>query len=87
LSRNKLTPAERSLLSQLANGVRWSKEPDRTAATAPARAALETKFEDEVDPERELTPEERAKRVDAARRAYYARLGLASAKARRKAAS
>jgi hypothetical protein len=45
------------------------------------------RFENEVDPERKLTPEQRAKRAECARRGYYARLALLSAKARRKAAS
>ena len=41
--------AERRLYSQIANAVRWSNEPDRTAATAPARAAFEARFKNEAD--------------------------------------
>lgn len=66
---------------------RWAKESDRSAATQPARDAMRRKFEDEVDPGRVLPPEERAKRADSARRAYYQRLALKSAQARRAAAS
>jgi hypothetical protein len=41
------------------------------------------KFEDEVDPDRILLPAERAKRVENARKAYYRRLALRSARRRR----
>jgi hypothetical protein len=46
------------------------------------RAGLERRFLDEVDPNRELPETERARRVECAKRAYYQRLALASAKAR-----
>lgn len=75
--------SERSLIAQLAAHESWAKTPDRTARTANARRALEEKFEREVDPERLLSPTERAKRVENARKAYYARLALKSAQARR----
>jgi len=54
---------------------KWANTTDRTAATAPARAALEAKFLAEAggDP----------KRAASLRKAYYGRLALASAKARR----
>ena len=42
--------------------------------TAPARAALDAKFEREVDPEGRLPPEELAKRVEHAKSLYYARM-------------
>ncbi len=35
---------------------RWAYEPDRTAATAPAREAFLRKLEHQVDPEGVLTP-------------------------------
>jgi hypothetical protein len=56
---------------------------DPRETTAKAREALYRKFEDEVDPERVLPDEERARRVKYARKAYYARLALKSAQARR----
>jgi hypothetical protein len=62
---------------------RWANEPDRTAALQPARDGMYRKFEDQVDPDRRLAPDERAKRVDSARKAYYQRLALKSAQARR----
>lgn len=77
------TKAERSLAASIAANTRWSDVEDRTAATAPARRALERKFEDQVDPERALDPAERAKRVANARRAHYQRLALAAVKARK----
>ncbi len=56
---------------------------DPAAHTAPARAAFLDRFEREVDPEGKLPPAERARRAEHARRAYFTRLALASAKARR----
>jgi hypothetical protein len=42
--------------------------------TAPARAALERKFELEVDPEGKLPPDELEKRVQHAKSLHYARI-------------
>ncbi|MDZ7677039.1 MAG: hypothetical protein U5K29_00630 [Acidimicrobiales bacterium] len=53
--------------------------------TEPARAAFLERFEAEVDPDGALTPEERARRAEHARKAYFADLALRSAKARRQA--
>jgi hypothetical protein len=64
----------------------WAQTPDRAARTAPARAGLLARFEREVDPDGVLLPAERAKRAESARRAFYARLALASAAARRRRA-
>lgn len=75
--------SERSIRAQIAAHERWAKTPDRTTATAAARRGLEAKFEREVDPDGLLSPGERAKRVENARKAYYARLALKSAQARR----
>src|SRR5665647_3846958 len=61
----------------------WSRTTDRSARTAPARAALMARFEREVDPEGVLPPDERARRADHKRRAYFGRLALKSARARR----
>jgi hypothetical protein len=61
---------------------RWAKERDRSGATAPARAAMFRKFEDQVDPDRVLPVEERAKRAESARRAHYQRLAMKSAQSR-----
>ncbi len=43
------------------------------------------RFEREVDPDGELTPAERTTRAEHARKAYFTRLSLKSAQARRRA--
>lgn len=45
--------------------------------TAPARAAMEAKFEAAVDPDGTLDPAELAKRVAHAKSLHYSRLALA----------
>lgn len=60
---------------------------DSREITGAARAAFLSKFELQVDPDRKLTPGERARRAAAARSLHFARLALASVKARRKADS
>lgn len=75
--------ADRSQLANIAAHSRWSQTDDRTAATAPARAGLQRKFELQVDPDGVLAPEERAKRAESARRAHFQRLALKSAQSRR----
>jgi hypothetical protein len=73
---------DRSTSARIAANERWSKEPDRSAGTAAARAARDKRFEDQVDPDRTLPPAERAKRVKNARTAYFLRLNAASHEAR-----
>ena len=80
-------PRERTLAARAAAHTSWARTPDRSARTAPGRAALQARFEAEVDPEGVLPPDERARRADSARAAYFSRLALRSAKARRKAAA
>ncbi|GAA2370823.1 hypothetical protein Cme02nite_45050 [Catellatospora methionotrophica] len=77
------TPSERALIARIAAATRWAKEPSRTEATKAARNAFASKFEQEVDPEGVLAPAERAKRAASLRSAYYSRLALRSAQARR----
>ncbi len=62
----------------------WARTEDRPARTAPGRKAMLDKFEREVDPNNELAPQERAKRAAFARKAYFARLALKSAQARKR---
>jgi hypothetical protein len=57
---------------------------DPRETTAAARATFLERFIDEVDPNRELPEAERNRRAEAARKAYFTRLALKSAKARRK---
>lgn len=73
---------ERRLAATVAANTRWSRE-DPAEQGRRMRAGFERKFLDEVDPERTLPEHERHRRAEAARRAFYARLALASAKARR----
>jgi hypothetical protein len=61
----------------------WAHTEDRTARTAPARRAMLEKFEHAVDPDGKLTPAERAKRAEFARKAHFQRLALKSAKVRK----
>ena len=77
-----MSPEMRAQRSRIGAYVQWSRTPDRAAHTAPARAAFLSRFEREVDPDGTLDPAERAQRADYARKAYFARLALASARAR-----
>lgn len=79
--------SELSLAGRIGAYASWANTIDRSARTAPARAAFNRRFEDEVDPDRTLDPSTRAQRAEAARKAHFARLALQSAQARRKAAS
>jgi hypothetical protein len=76
------SPAERSLRARLAAHSMHAQHDARETTTA-ARAAFLARFEVEVDPDGTLSPEERRRRAEHARRAYFTRLALASAKARR----
>lgn len=62
----------------------WARTPDRTARTWPARKAALERFEREVDPDWVLTPQERAKRAEWARKAHMQRLAMKSAAARQR---
>jgi hypothetical protein len=80
-----LSPEERSVRARLgALSLHATHNPKET--TKAARAAFNAKFEEEVDPQGILEPAERARRASYARKAYYTRMALASAKARRKRA-
>ncbi len=81
------TPKNRALRARLGAHALHAKVTDPSAHTAPARQAFLDRFEREVDPEGVLLPEERARRAEHARKAYFARLALASVKARREAAA
>jgi hypothetical protein len=76
---------ERSLAAQLAAHESWAATDNPSARTAPARAAFERRFLLAVDPDGVLLPEERARRAEHKRKAYFARLALLSAQARRNA--
>ncbi|GAA3856485.1 hypothetical protein [Tessaracoccus defluvii] len=73
------------MVASIAAHESWAQTSDRSARTAPARAALLAKFEKEVDPDGTLDPMERARRAEHKKKAYFQRLALKSAKARRRA--
>jgi hypothetical protein len=79
-----MQPSERVLLARLAAHSKWAKTPDPTAATAPARAAFNDRFEREADPDGILEPLERSRRAEHLRKAYFTRLALKSAQSRRR---
>jgi hypothetical protein len=80
---------ETSLKRRAAAHESWARTPNRRARTAKATAAFLDKFARQVDPEGKLAPEERHRRALSARRAYYLRLSVKAAAARkaRKAAN
>lgn len=84
----KLPAKLRSAINTVNAHKGWAMCPDRTARTAPARAAALDRFETQVDPDGVLDPVERAKRAENAKKAYFREIALksAAARARRKAA-
>lgn len=77
------TPAERSAKARSAALIRWAHTPDRTAATAAARAAMINKFETLADPDNKLSPSERAAAGDRLRRAHLSDMARRSSRSRR----
>jgi hypothetical protein len=80
------TPTERSLAAQMAAHALHAQVADPSAHTAPARKAALERFERQVDPEGLLSPGERARRAEHARKSYFLKLALLSAQVRRKKA-
>jgi hypothetical protein len=78
-----LTPSQRVLRARIAANARWSRTPDRLAATEPGRTGFLARFEREVDPDGSLDASTRARLAENARKAHMSRLALASSKARR----
>jgi hypothetical protein len=78
---------ERTARARLGAHESWARTTDPSARTAAARKAAQERFEKQVDPDGLLTPEERTRRAEHARKAFYARMQLASATARRKKAA
>jgi hypothetical protein len=76
-----MTREERSLRARIGAYSLHAKYDPRVT-TEPARKAFLARFEREVDPEGVLPLAERLRRAEYARKAYFARLALASAKAR-----
>jgi hypothetical protein len=76
------SPQFRSQRGRMAAYISWARTEDRAARTLPRRRAMLDKFEKEVDPEGKLPIQERAKRAEWARKAYYQRLSMKSVAAR-----
>lgn len=73
-------PAQRSLQARMAAyRLHATHEPRET--TKPARDAFMARFEHEVDPDGRL-PEQRRRRAEAAKKAYFSGLALKSSQAR-----
>jgi len=80
--RESLTPTERALRGRIGAFTLHARHDPR-ATTAAARLAFNGRFVDLVDPERTLPKEERRRRVEAARKAYFTRLAYRSVQSRR----
>ena len=80
--REPLSPTERVLRARGAAHAKHAKY-DAKAAMDKARVAFLARFERLADPDGRLPAAERQRRAQQLRSAYFARLALASAKARR----
>ena len=78
-----MTPGERSLRGRL-GAYSLHSTHDAREVTAAARRAFLARFEAEVDPDRILPVAERSRRAESAKKAYFLRLSLKSALARRR---
>lgn len=77
-----LTPERAAMLGRIGAFTLHSRH-DAKETTQHARDTFLTRFEKEVDPDGVLPPEERARRAEYARKAYFLRLALRSAEARK----
>jgi hypothetical protein len=77
-----LSPEERILRARM-GAYRLHALYDPKETTKKARAAFAARFDRQVDPDGLLSPADRARRADAARRAYFSELQLRSSRARR----
>ena len=82
MSADRIDPGERALRARIAAHAMHARH-DARQTTAKARAAFLASFERQSDPEGRLPAAERQRRAQQLRRAYFARLALASAKARK----
>jgi hypothetical protein len=83
-NRRNVDPLRR-LTGQLGAEVKWSRynSKDGTERAREAGPNGDAYFEKLVDPDEVLPADERARRVEHARRAHFLRMALLSAKARR----
>ena len=85
-SSDSLTSSSRRLRARI-GAYRLHSTHDPRETTKNARAAFLASFEAEVDPDLSLTPDERARRATAARKAHFAQLAYKSARARSRQAA
>lgn len=71
-----MSASERHAISSIAAHISWANTSNRSARTAPARAALDAKFLEQADGD--------PVRAEHLRKAHFKRLALKSAQARRK---
>lgn len=77
-------PERSSIVAALGAHVSWANTTDRASRTAPARKAFIERFEREIREQfPDLNDAEIALRAEHAKKAYYLRLALASAKSRK----
>ena len=77
-----LSPSERTSRARLAAYEMHSRH-DPLETTAKARATFIASFQDKVDPDHILPLRERARRAEAARKAFYTRASLKARRLRR----
>lgn len=77
----RLSSAEAAARGRI-GGYATAARYDTRTNTQQARSAFRQRFLDLVDPKGELSEAERVRRAEAARRAFYAKLALKSARAR-----
>src|SRR5215218_1322349 len=82
MSADRIDPGERALRARIAAHAMHGRH-DARQTTAKARAAFLARFERLADPEGRLPAAERQRRAQQLRSAYFTRLALVSAKARR----
>jgi hypothetical protein len=76
-----LTPDQRILRARVAA---FAMHSQGKTNTGPATRGFDLRFENQVDPDRKLSVQERAKRAEQAKRAYMSSLALKSSVARSK---
>ncbi|MFD6474362.1 hypothetical protein ACFWEH_12790 [Streptomyces anulatus] len=80
-----MDPTERALRARLGAHQSWANTTDRTARTAGARRAAESKFEEEARQKHPgATEAQVAAAAESLRKAHFTRMGFLSAQARRK---
>jgi len=80
-----LTPEQRSMQARMAAHLLHATRDTHETTEAARYAAHVTRYEKMVDPNNELPPAERARRVEAARQAHMTKAALASSRARAQA--